>query len=135
MRTLTTVLGRAGRDPEMRFTPAGKAVTNLSVAADVGFGTNKKTVWFRVTFWDKLAEVVNQYVGKGDTVYIEGELVPDETGGPRIWTKQDGTPSASFELNAQTFRFTGGKSDDARKQKTAFEPAGPDIGDGDDMPF
>ena len=96
MRTLTTVLGRAGRDPEMRYTPAGKAVTNLSVAADVGFGDNKKTVWFRVTFWDKLAEVVNQYVTKGNTVYIEGELVSDENGGPRIWTKQDGTPSASF---------------------------------------
>ena len=113
MRTLTTVLGRAGRDPEMRYTPAGKAVTNLSVAADVGFGDNKKTVWFRVTFWEKLAEVVNQYVTKGDTVYIEGELVPDENGGPRIWTKQDGTPSASFELNAQTFRFTGGKKESA----------------------
>ena len=128
MRTLTTVLGRAGRDPEMRYTPAGKAVTNLSVAADVGFGDNKKTVWFRVTFWEKLAEVVNQYVTKGDTVYIEGELVPDENGGPRIWTKQDGTPSASFELNAQTFRFTGGK-------KESYPPASPDIGDGDNMPF
>ena len=128
MRTQTIVLGRAGGEPQMRYTPSGKAVTNLSVAADSGFGTNKKTVWFRVTFWEKLAEVVNQYVGKGDTVYIEGELVPDENGGPRIWTKQDGTPSASFELNAQTFRFTGGK-------KESYPPASPDIGDGDNMPF
>ena len=125
MRTLTTVLGRAGRDPEMRYTPSGKAVTNLSVAADVGFGDNKKTVWFRVTFWDKLAEVVNQYVSKGNVVYIEGELVPDDTGGPRIWTKQDGTPSASFELNAQTFRFAGSKNE--QKPQASEED--------DDVPF
>jgi len=117
VRTQTIVLGRAGGEPQMRYTPSGKAVTNLSVAADVGFGDNKKTVWFRVTFWEKLAEVVNQYVTKGDTVYIEGELVPDENGGPRIWTKQDGTPSASFELNAQTFRFTGGKKESAPQQE------------------
>ena len=110
MRTLTTIYGRAGRDPELRYTQSGKAVTNLSVAADVGFGDNKKTVWFRVSFWSKLAEVVNEYVHKGDIVYIEGELIPDEKGGPRIWTKQDGTPSASFEINANTFRF-GGKTE------------------------
>ena len=106
MRTYTIVYGRAGRDPEMRYTQKGKPVTNLSVAADVGFGDNKKTCWFRVTFWDKLAEVVNTHVGKGDTVYIEGELSPDpETGGPKIWTRPDGTANASYELNAQTFRF------------------------------
>ena len=116
MRTLTTILGRAGRDPEMRYTQAGKAVTNLSVAADVGFGDNKKTVWFRVSFWNKLAEVVNNYVVKGDKVYIEGELIPDpETGGPRVWTKQDGTATASFELNANTFRFTG-KSEQKKRE-------------------
>ena len=112
MKTTTIILGRAGRDPEMRYTPQGKAVTNLSVAADVGYGDNKKTAWFRVTFWDRLAEVVNEYVTKGTTVYIEGELVPDEaTGGPRIWTGQDGQARASLELTAQVVRFIGGRGD------------------------
>lgn len=131
MKTTTIILGRAGAEPQMRYTAQGKAVTNLSVAADVGFGDNKKTVWFRVTFWDKLAEIVNQYVTKGTIIYVEGELVPDENGGPRIWTKQDGTPSASFEVNAREFRFAGS----AASKKSQFEPAGPDIGDGDNMPF
>ena len=66
----------------------------------------KETVWFRVQTWGKLAEVCNQYLKKGGLVYVEGRLIPDkQTGSPRVWSKQDGTAGASFEVNAQTVRF------------------------------
>jgi single stranded DNA-binding protein len=63
-----TVLGRLGSDPEMRYTANGKAVTNFSVATDVGWGDNKETLWLRVNCWDKQAESANQYLEKGRQV-------------------------------------------------------------------
>ena len=49
-------VGHCGKEPEMRYTPQGKAVTSFSVAVDDGFGQNKKTIWLRVSCWDKTAE-------------------------------------------------------------------------------
>ena len=111
MYTSTTILGRAGRDAEMRYTTSGKSVTNLSVAADIGYGDNKRTIWFRVSCWNKLAVIVNQYVSKGDMLLIEGELSPDENGNPKIWEKKDGSASASYELTARTVKFLSTKKD------------------------
>ena len=125
MYSVTTILGRAGKDPEMRYTQNGKAVTNLSVAADVGFGDNKKTIWFRVSFWDKIAEIVNNSVRKGDKIFVTGELTPDDSGNPRTWTKQDGTTSASFEVNANQIRFL------EPKRESVSDPAWSQ----DDVPF
>lgn len=111
------IIGHLGRDPEMRFTSSGKAVTNFSVAVNrqytgpsTGSGqagqTVKETYWFKCTAWDKQAEVCNQYLKKGSKVFVEGRLTADpSTGGPRIWTKQDGTPQASFELTIATIKF------------------------------
>lgn len=119
--------GRLGRDPEMKFTPSGSAVCSFSVATDHTYVSNgqkvKETTWFRVSVWGKLAEVCNQYLKKGSLVLVDGRLTPDKsTGGPRVYTKQDGTASASFEVNAQTVRFLSGtKSGDEVKQ-TEEEP-------------
>lgn len=105
------IVGNLGRDPEMRFTPAGQAVTNLSIATNRQYTSNsgervKETTWFRVSVWGKQAETVNQYLSKGSKVLVEGRLTQDpETGGPRIWEAQDGSPRASFEMTAQTVRF------------------------------
>ena len=96
------VVGNLGRDPEMRYTPGGQAVTNFSVATNRQFtasdGTQmKETIWFRISAWGRTAETCNTYLRKGSKVLVEGRLVADqETGGPRIWNRQDGTPSASF---------------------------------------
>jgi single-strand DNA-binding protein len=103
--------GNVGRDPEMRYTPAGQPVTSFSVATNRSYTGNsgetvKETVWFQATVWGKLAEICNQYVQKGSKVLIEGRLVPDPaTGGPKVWTGQDGAPRASFNVNAGTVRF------------------------------
>jgi single-strand DNA-binding protein len=106
------LVGNLGRDPEMRYTQTGTPVTSFSVATSRKYNTadgqqKEETLWFRVQVWGKQAEVCNQYLGKGRSVLVEGSLVGDETGGPRIWTGQDGKPRASFEVRAQTVRFLG----------------------------
>jgi single-strand DNA-binding protein len=111
-----TLVGNLGRDPEMRYTPSGQAVTNLSVATsrrytDSSGEMRDETVWFRVSVWGKQAEACHQYLKKGRQVFVEGRLVADENGNPRIWNRQDGTPGASFELNAQTVQFLGTRGD------------------------
>jgi single-strand DNA-binding protein len=124
------IIGHLGRDPEMRFTPSGKAVTNFSVAVNRQYTggngeTIKETYWFKCTAWDKQAEICNQYLKKGSKVFVEGRLTADpSTGGPRIWTKQDGTPQANFELTVATIKFL-----DSRPE--SGEPIPPE----DDIPF
>ena len=112
------LVGNLGRDPEMRYTPNGTAVTSLSVATSRKYTTadgqqKEETVWFRVSVWGKQAEPCNQYLSKGRKVLVEGTLVPDENGGPRIWTDKEGKPRASFEVRANTVRFLDSKRDGA----------------------
>ncbi len=111
------VVGNLGRDPEMRYTPSGQAVTNFSVATSRQYTASdgqqvKETIWFRISAWGRTGEVCNQYLRKGSRVLVEGRLVPDQsTGGPRIWTRQDGTPGASFEISAATVRFLSSRDE------------------------
>jgi single-strand DNA-binding protein len=132
------LVGNLGRDPEMRYTPGGQAVTNLSVATnrkytDSSGESREETVWFRVSVWGRQAEATNQYLSKGRQVLVEGRLVPDENGNPRTWTRQDGSSAASFEVNAQTVRFLGGRADGA--QFDEGPGAGPAPESVDDIPF
>lgn len=105
------IVGNLGRDPEMRYTPNGNAVTSLNVASNRQYTDSngqkiKETTWFRVSVWGKQAENVNTYLQKGSMVLIEGELRPDrETGNPRTFTRNDGTTGASYEVSARTVRF------------------------------
>jgi len=107
------IAGNLGRDPELKYLPNGTPVTSLSVATNNTY-TNQKgeqvkeTTWFRVSVFGKQAETVNQYMTKGKQVLIEGRLHPDPTtGGPRMWTANDGSTRASFEVTANTVRFIG----------------------------
>ena len=113
MYAKSMIIGRAGRDPEMRYTPSGNAVTDFSVAADIGWGDKKSAIWFQITAWNNLAEVVNKYVHKGDMLYVEGEFKPDDNGNPRTWTRQDGSAGASYELTASKVIFLSTKREDA----------------------
>jgi single-strand DNA-binding protein len=131
------LVGNLGRDPELRYTPSGQAVANLSVATNRRFTDNsgeqrEVTVWFRVSVWGKQAETVNQYLRKGRQVLVEGRLNPDENGNPRIWTRQDGSPAASYEISAQDVRFLGGR-DEAGVMAGGAEMAGPETED--EIPF
>ncbi|MDW8351104.1 MAG: single-stranded DNA-binding protein [Anaerolineae bacterium] len=106
-----TVVGRLGRDPEMRYMPNGDPVTSFSIATDRVWNDKngqrqKETTWFRVSVFGKSAETANQYLSKGKMVLVEGRLrVDPKTGGPVTYTRQDGTVGASFEIIANTVRF------------------------------
>ena len=141
------LVGNLGKDPEMRYTPSGQPVTSFSVATSRQYTNNagetiKETVWFRVTTWGKQAEVCNQYLKKGSKVLVEGRLTPDgATGGPRVWTAQDGTPRASFEVTANTVRFLSSRGEGGDGSGNAGSASG-DMGGGsfvgapeEDIPF
>lgn len=106
-----TVIGRLGRDPEMRYLPNGTAVTSFSLATDRVWSDSsgqrqKETTWFRVSVFGKPAETANQYLSKGKMVLVEGRLRADpKTGGPVVYTRGDGSAGASFEIVANTVRF------------------------------
>lgn len=105
------IVGNVGRDPEMRYTPSGEAVTNFSVAVSDGFGEKKKTIWFRVSAWGKTAESVNSYLKKGNKVLVEGRLVADANGNPRTYQRNDNSTAASFEISANTVRFLSSRGE------------------------
>ncbi|MBU0494193.1 MAG: single-stranded DNA-binding protein [Chloroflexi bacterium] len=136
------VVGNLGRDPEMRYTPTGQAVTTLNVAtnrrwADRDGNMQEETVWFRVSVWGKQAESCNQYLAKGRAVLVEGRLKPDPaTGGPRVYQRQDGTWGASYEISALSVRFMGGggRSEAAADDGPAFNGDLPDLAEGE-LPF
>jgi single-strand DNA-binding protein len=134
------IIGHLGRDPEMRFTPSGKPVTSFNVAVNHQYtGSDgevvKETYWFRCSAWNKTAEACNQYLKKGSKVYIEGLLTADPTtGGPQIWTAQDGTPRASFELTVKAIKFLDSRPANGAPAIADQVPAG--AGDPDsDIPF
>jgi single-strand DNA-binding protein len=112
------IAGNLGKDPEMRYAPNGDAVTSFSVATsrkytDKGGQKVEETTWFRVSVWGKQAETCNQYLKKGKSVLVEGRLIADKaTGGPKVWTRQDGTAGSSFEITAESVRFLGGNRDE-----------------------
>ena len=132
------IVGHVGRDPEMRYMADGTAVTNFSVATNRRW-TNQagervdETTWFRVSVWGRQAEATNQYVTRGSKLLVEGRLVPDPaTGGPRIWSRQDGAAGASFELRADVVRFLSSR-DEMALAGVDGDPA--DVQEEDDIPF
>ena len=112
------IVGNLGGDPEMRYMADGTAVTNFSMATNRRWNDRQtgqpvdETTWFRVSVWGRRAEVVNQYLSKGRQVLVEGRLRPDpSTGNPRLWTRQDGSVAASFEIVADNVSFIGSRED------------------------
>ena len=106
-----TLIGNLGRDPEMRYTPSGVAVTNFSVATSRSWTgqdgqRQDKTVWFRVAAWDRQAETCNQYLTKGQRVLVVGELEE-----PSTWTDREGNTRASLEVRARTVRFLNSRAE------------------------
>jgi len=128
-------VGHLGSDAEMRYTPAGKPVTNFNVASNDQFTndsgeTVKTTTWFRCTSWGKSAEVHNQYLHKGSKVLIEGKLRPDpRTGRPEIWTRQDGSPAADYNVTVHELYFLDNKN--GSDPEGGQQPAAPE----DAIPF
>lgn len=134
------LVGNLGKDPEMRYTPSGQPVTNLSVATNRQYTDSngqqvKETTWFRVSVWGKQAESCNQYLKKGSMVLVEGRLNPDaKTGGPRVWQGQNG-PGATFEVMANTVRFLSSRRSDEEGGYTSGGGSFEHASEPDDIPF
>jgi single-strand DNA-binding protein len=107
------LVGRLGRDPETRSTSGGQAVTNFTLATDETFKDKagerqKRTEWHRIVLWGKLAEIAQQYLKKGQLVYLEGRIQT------RQWEdKRDGQKRTSTEIVANTMRMLGGRAEGA----------------------
>jgi single-strand DNA-binding protein len=135
------IVGRLGRDPEIRYTPDGAAVANFSVATsevwrDKETGDKKeRTEWHRIVAWRRLGEICGEYLSKGRQVYVEGKLQT------RSW-EQDGVTRYMTEIVATDVQFLGGR-DDAPPSKRSSGGSVPDQGypepplpdTQDDIPF
>ncbi|HEB64373.1 MAG TPA: single-stranded DNA-binding protein [Chloroflexi bacterium] len=116
-RSLNKVLliGRLGRDPEMRYTPSGRPVTNFSVATSRSWTNHdgerrSETEWFNIVAWGNLAEVCKQYLHKGQQVYIEGRLQT------RQWEDAEGNKRTSTEVVAHEMIMLGERSSKSSKE-------------------
>ena len=99
-----TIIGNLGGDPEMRYTPAGKAFKSFSVACNRNYTSaegerREETEWFRVTAWGRLGEICSQYLSKGKKVYIEGRL------SSRSFEGSDGQKRFSLEIMANDMQL------------------------------
>ncbi|HEX5372503.1 MAG TPA: single-stranded DNA-binding protein [Aquabacterium sp.] len=103
------IIGNLGRDPEVRYTPNGAAVCNVSVATtrnwkDKNSGDKvEETEWHRVVFYDRLAEIAGEYLKKGRSVYVEGRLKT------RKWQDKDGKDNYTTEIVAENMQLLGGR--------------------------
>lgn len=119
------IVGRLGKDPEVRHTQGGQSVCSFSVATDSRWTTKEgekqgKTEWHRVKAWSKLGDLAAQYLAQGSQVYVEGRLETYE------YTDKDGVKRSSTEIRASDIQFLGGRKETAR-------PAAEPIQDG--IPF
>jgi single-strand DNA-binding protein len=113
------IIGNLGRDPEMRYTPNGQAVTQFTVAVNRNYKDSsgewkEETEWFRVVAWGPLAERTAEYLRKGRKVYVEGRLQT------RSWEGQDGQKRYTTELIASTVTAL-----DPRPREEGGEPPAP----------
>lgn len=103
------LVGNCGRDPEIRYLPSGQAVANVSVATssrrkDKTSGEMvEETQWHRVTFFERLAEIVGEYVKKGTPIYVEGRL------SYRKYTDKDGIEKTATDIVASEMQLLGGR--------------------------
>lgn len=130
-----TIVGNLGRDPEMKYLPDGKAVTNFSVAV-AGYKKEDSPMWVKVTVWGAAAENCNKFLSKGSKVLVTGRLNYDTTtGNPRLFSRQDGTVGSSFEVTANEVRFLSGKGDVAESPDGESQTAVPSTKEDDEIPF
>lgn len=133
------IIGNLGRDPEVRYTPSGTAVANVSIASvrkwkDKDKQPQEETEWHRVVFYDRLAEIVGEYLKKGAPCYVEGRLKT------RKWQDKEGKDQYTTEIVAEQMQMLGSReqaSEPAAKPapKAAAKPSKPAADDDSDIPW
>lgn len=139
------LIGNLGKDPELRYTPGGAAVVNFPIATnerwkDKNGQPQERTEWHNIVLWGRLAEIANDYLRKGSSVYIEGRLQT------RSWEDRDGNKRYTTEVVGNRMQLLGreagvGERSTGEKPEEDFGPrAAPEEGRGadqveDDLPF
>jgi single-strand DNA-binding protein len=121
------IIGRLGRDPEMRYTPSGRPVTTFSVATSRSWTTAEgerriETEWFNIVAWGSLAEICKQYLLKGQIVYIEGRMQT------RHWEDSEGGKHTSVEVVANEMIMLSERRENNEEPVT-------EIGEDEEYPF
>jgi len=110
------LIGRLGRDPEVRYTQAGKSVANFSIATserwkDKSGTMQERTEWVNIVAWEKLAEICGEHLAKGRLVYVEGKLQTRE------YQDKDGNARKTTEIVARDVQFLGGRDESKPQQE------------------
>lgn len=105
------IAGNLTRDPELKYTPSGKALSNITVAVNRKYKTNdgepkEEVAFVRVTVWGRQAEIVNEYCTKGRPVFIEGRLRT------RSWETEEGQKRSAMDVVAERVQFLGRKKEE-----------------------
>ena len=134
-----TIAGRLTRDPELRHTPKGTAVTELGIAVNCrvknGDQWEEKCSFYDITLWGRTAELAGEYLTKGRPVYIEGRLHLEN------WTdKESGQKRSKLKVIGESMQFLGGRSDsekprERQQERPASAPPHTDLDDEDQIPF
>jgi single-strand DNA-binding protein len=134
-----TIVGNVGREPELRYTPAGIAVTDFSVGVNkvTGKGDDRKesTTWFKCTAWRDQAETVARHVHKGQLILVVGEV------SGQAWTNKEGNPQVTLIIMVGRFQFLGKKADsesgaDRGKAKGKLQQESEEVAEeASDIPF
>src|SRR5215472_6527349 len=117
------LIGRLGKDPELKYTPSGAPVAKFTLATDEVFKDRtgeqqRRTEWHNIVAWSKLAEICGEYLVKGKQVYIEGSIRS------RQWEDQSGNKRTAYEIVARDMKMLGSKGD-VERAPAAAAAAGP----------
>jgi len=132
------LIGRLGQDPEKRVTPNGASVINISMATtenwkDQSGDKQEKTEWHKLVFWNKLADIVEQYCKKGSQIYVEGSLQT------RAWENKDNVKMYTTEIVVRQMQMLDSKSDSQRVPQNQQSPPASQLASDDiiedDIPF
>ena len=145
------LIGRLGKDPEIKYTPSGAPVAKFSLATDEVFKDRageqqRRTEWHNIVAWNKLAEICGEYLTKGKQIYIEGSIRS------RQWEDQSGNKRTAYDIVAREMKMLGSRADSERsstaatalptpsatgaedRESPADPPSSPEITD-EDLPF
>jgi single-strand DNA-binding protein len=119
------LIGRLGKDPEIKYTPSGAPVAKFSLATDEVFKDKsgeqqRRTEWHNIVAWNKLAEICGEYLTKGKQVYIEGRIQS------RQWEDPSGNKRTAYDIVARDMKMLGSRAESERLAATAAERATPE---------
>lgn len=130
-----TLIGRLGRDPELKYTTGGTAYCRFSIATDDSWvdknsgERQERTEWHNVVAWQRLAEICGQYLAKGRQVYIEGSIQSRE------WEDQDKNKRTSYDIRARDVVLLGSPGGGAASTSSENVEADSTVVQDDDIPF